>query len=260
MTTDRRRLWYLTLSLILVWAIDTILRQNPTSVSTPWIRDWINAMYLSPSFSSILSRPWTLLTYSLLHNSGLHLLLNFLLLWLFAPIQLHAQGWRSFISSYLGGIAVGGICFVAVSELLRASGLPLLGLPLVGASAAMIAIAGSVVAYRPTAEVPLPVLGSLQSWQVGLFVVLLLLLAYGGYNVGGLIAHLSGLLWGLALGLWHRHRTRSIAARLRVSATEREQYRELLDKVQRSGYQSLSEEEKTLLVSYHDTARHDTKQ
>ena len=99
---------------------------------------------------------------------------------------------------------------------------------------------------------PLPLIGSLRVWQVGLFVFLLLLLAYGGYNVGGLIAHLAGVLWGCGLGLCQRRRQRTTRQQATLQNAQTARYRQLLEKVQQSGYQSLSDEERKQLIDHNN--------
>lgn len=251
-TTNRRLLWGITLLLVTLWLVDFIVRQLPSPLPTRWTRGVVDQLYLSCSMEALWRRPWTIVTYTLLHNSGLHLLLNLLLLWLFGEMQLRHSGWRQFVWSYLGGAVVGGIAFVLCTSLLRAGGVILLGLPLVGASASVIALVGYMVGAAPRAKMPLPLIGSLRVWQVGLFVFLLLLLAYGGYNVGGLIAHLAGVLWGCGLGLCHRRRQRSARQQEKRQDAQTARYQQLLDKVQQSGYQSLSDEEREQLIEHNN--------
>ena len=109
-----------------------------------------------------------------------------------------------------------------------------------------------MVGAAPREEMPLPLIGSLRVWQVGLFVFLLLLLAYGGYNVGGLIAHLAGVLWGCGLGLYQRRRQLTARQQATQQDAQTARYRQLLEKVQQSGYQSLSDEEREQLIEHNN--------
>ena len=249
---DKQILWSITLLLVMFWLVDFIVRQLPAPLPTQWTRGVVDQLYLSCSPDALWHRPWTIVTYTLLHNSGLHLLLNLLLLWLFGEMLLRLSGWRQFVWSYLGGAVVGGGAFVLFTTLLRTGGVLLLGLPLVGASASVIALVGYMVGAAPREEMPLPLIGSLRVWQVGLFVFLLLLLAYGGYNVGGLIAHLAGVLWGCGLGLFQRRRQRTTRQQATLQDAQTARYRQLLEKVQQSGYQSLSDEERKQLIDHNN--------
>lgn len=246
--TDRRLLWGITLLLVAFWFIDFLIRQWISPISTQWSRGVVDQLYLSSSLEALGRRPWTIVTYTLLHNSGLHLLLNLLLLWLFGSMLLRLSGWRQFAWCYLGGAIVGGGAFVLFTTILRASGVLFLGLPLVGASASVIALVGYTIGYAPREEMPLPLVGSLRVWQVGLLVLLLMLLAYGGYNLGGLIAHIAGVLWGAGLGLYHRRRQRVQRQQATEQGIETAHYQQLLSKVEQSGYQSLSKEEREQLI------------
>ena len=248
--TNRLILGSITLLVFVFWILDVVMRQLPSPIPIWWTREIIDQLILSSSLDALWRRPWTLVTYSLLHNNGMHLLLNLLLVWLLGQMLLRLSTPRQFGWCYVGGAVVGGIAFVLFTSLLRVCGVLFLGLPLVGASASVVALVGYMIGYAPRQEMPLPLIGYLRVWQIGLLVFLLLLLAYGGYNLGGLIAHLAGISWGLCLGIYHRHRQQVQRHREEQQEGREIAYRRLLDKVEQSGYQSLSEQERELLIEH----------
>jgi rhomboid family protein len=103
--------------------------------------------------SLALVRPWTLLTYALLHGNFLHIFFNMLALFMFGPMVESHMGGRRFIRLYLIS-ALGGAA-------LSAALLPLTGDSLIiGASAAVFGVMLAFVLEWPDAPIfvfPLPV-------------------------------------------------------------------------------------------------------
>ena len=102
--------------------------------------------------ADVIRRPWTVLTYALLHQNFLHILLNMLVLFMFGPPVEDRLGSPSFIRLYVIS-AVGG----ALLSLLM---LPLTGnAPIIGASGAIYGVMMAFVLEWPDAPVlifPLP--------------------------------------------------------------------------------------------------------
>ena len=144
--------------------------RSPFSL-TPWVRRLLavtGAVYLLQETvfysgaldelfgfraEEVLQRPWSVLTYALLHSGFLHVLLNMLALFMFGPPVENRLGGRTFIRLYILS-ALGG----AVLSLLM---LPLTGdVMVIGASAAVYGVMLAFVLEWPDAPVlifPLPV-------------------------------------------------------------------------------------------------------
>ncbi len=103
--------------------------------------------------SDVLRRPWTLLTYALLHGGFLHFLVNMLVLFMFGPPVENRLGGRAFLRLYVLA-ALGG----AILSLLM---VPFAGdAAVIGASAAVYGVMMAFVLEWPDAPVmifPLPV-------------------------------------------------------------------------------------------------------
>ncbi len=119
-----------------------------TVFTGPWL---IETFGFRPSLA--LQRPWTLLSYALLHGSFLHIFFNMLALFMFGPMVERHLGGRRFLRLYLVS-ALGGAA-------LSAALLPLTGDSLIiGASAAVFGIMLAFVLEWPDAPIfvfPLPV-------------------------------------------------------------------------------------------------------
>jgi membrane associated rhomboid family serine protease len=136
--------------------------------------------------AEVLRRPWSVLTYALLHVGFLHFLVNMLVLFMFGPPVENRIGSRSFLRLYILS-ALGG----AMLSLLM---LPLTGsAPVIGASAAVYGVMMGFVLEWPDAPVmifPLPVPVKAK-WLV-LFLALMSF-AFGLMRVSDGVAHFAHL-------------------------------------------------------------------
>lgn len=137
-------------------------------------------------------RPWTFLTYMVLHGGLFHLLGNSIALFVFGPPVERRLGSRAFLLYYIY-CGVGA----AVLSLLLASVMPI-G-PFIGASGAILGVAFAYAKFFPDAELlvfplPMPIKAK---WLVTGFAVLAVFGALGAGSAGiAHVAHLGGLLFG----------------------------------------------------------------
>ncbi len=184
--------------------------QSPSNRLTPWVVRLLalnavvlllqETLFTSPAITSWLrfdpalafQRPWTFLTYMVLHGGLFHLLANSIALFVFGPPVERRLGSGAFLAYYLYcGIGA------AVLSLLLAPVLPI-G-PFIGASGAVLGVALAYARFFPNAELmifpfPVPIKAK---WLVVGFAVMA---AFGalGAGSGGIahVAHLGGLLFG----------------------------------------------------------------
>ncbi|WP_109852042.1 rhomboid family intramembrane serine protease [Aquimarina sp. AU58] len=231
---------------------------------------------------SLIIQPWSMLTYSFLHFDFWHIFWNMLVLYWFGQYVLNLFTEKRFLTIYVLGAICGGLLFVLAYNLFPVLNNTLAYL--IGASAAVRAIMIFIAAYTPNSEVRIFVF-NVKLWQIGVFVVLsdLIQIPTSG-NAGGLIAHLGGALFGYMyaiqlkkgndIGAWfeklmdglsamftpkkksplktvHKSKTHKRAPKKTVtSATKtpnQKQIDAILDKISKSGYDSLTKEEKDFL-------------
>lgn len=236
---------------------------------------------LPTEFESLILQIWGILTYSFLHFDFWHIFWNMLVLYWFGQYVLNLFTERRFLTIYLLGAICGGLLFVFaynVFPVLKGS-----MAYLIGASAAVRAIMIFIAAYTPHAEVRI-IFFNVKLWQIGLFVVLsdLIQLPNSG-NAGGLIAHLGGAILGYMyaiqlkkgndIGVWFEkimdgltnlfkpkkksplktvHKSKKAKTTPRKKTTTEKspsqvQIDAILDKISKSGYDSLTKEEKDFL-------------
>lgn len=225
----------------------------------------------------LLLRPWTLFTYMFTHYDFLHILFNMLWLYWFGQIFLQFFNERQLGGLYvLGGLA-GALFFMVAYNIFPYFQTVASHSFLMGASASVMAIVFAVSFYRKDYIIHLFLLGRIKLIYLALFSLVLDLLAITSTNAGGHIAHIGGALLGILFATRYtqgkdltRPMNRLIdwfvnlgkrKPRMKVTykRTETDQeynarkhqesqdLDEILDKLKRSGYDSLSREEKRKL-------------
>lgn len=241
--------------------------------------DWLE---LPASPARFIMQPWSLLTYMFMHGGLLHILFNMLWLYWFGAIFLNM-----FSSKHLRGLYVlGGICGGAL-YMLAYNVFPYFrpyieNSFMVGASASVLAIVAAAAYREPNYPIRLLLLGTLRLKYLALIVIGMDLLLITSENAGGHIAHLGGALAGVwfAAGLnkgrdvtaWinraadgiaslFRRKPRKPKMKVHYGNGSRQQYYDynarkkaqsdeidrILDKLRKTGYEGLSDEEKKSL-------------
>ncbi len=240
----------------------------------------LNWFVLSKDFSSLLTKPWSILSYSFLHQGFFHLLMNMLMLFYVSRLFLNLYSAKMFLNVYLLGALVGGGVFLLSFNLFpvfqNQAGY------LVGASASVMAVFIFTCTSMPNMEVSIFTF-RIKLWRIGLFFVVLDLIQIPIQNSGGHIAHIGGALLGYIyanqlkkgndIGSGFENIMNTISSyftprkktnlktvhktkfqRKNSDRTIHQQKRDtqkkvdaILDKISKSGYESLSKEEKSFL-------------
>lgn len=148
---------------------------------------------LPSSFSNFIEKPWSIITYAFLHGDLFHLLFNMLWLYFIGRMFLNMFSSKMALKIYFLGAISGGFLFMLGYALIpeffgKTSSL-------VGASAAVRALLIFICAYLPNQEIRFFTF-NLKLWYVGLALVGLDVLGLFGANAGGNLAHLGGALLG----------------------------------------------------------------
>lgn len=240
------------------------------------------AYYLAvPSNLETLGQmPWTILTYMVTQEGFFHLIFNLIMLYFGGTLFLEYLNERKLLSTYIIGGIVGAIFFIGAFNIFPVFQGVANNAMAVGASASVLAIFIAIATYVPDYTIHLFIFGRVKMKYLALAFIVIDLLSIRSGNPGGHIAHLGGALWGflyayqLKKGVnlyWFIDYFRNIAptrnATFMKSSTysqktkkplndeeynsrrvaTQEQIDKILDKIGRSGYSSLSNEEKELL-------------
>ena len=237
------------------------------------IAEWLS---LPSNTNSLILKPWTLITYMFMHVGFLHLLFNILGLYWFGKMFLYHFEGNKLLSLYLLGGIAGGLLYVISYNVFPAfaatNGI------LLGASASVFAVLVALAVYEPDREIYLFFVGKFPLKYVAAFYVLLSVLSISTSNPGGNIAHVGGAFWGwfyifqLRRGKdWGagfvklvNNLAKMFKPRSKMKVTykqppkddyeynrqknvQQEVINQILDKIAKSGYDSLSKSEKELL-------------
>lgn len=232
---------------------------------------------LPADFESLASRPWTLFTYMFLHFDFLHILFN--LLWLFwmGQIFLSYFDQKKLVTIYLLGGIAGGLVYVAGFNSLTVFQNVVADSKLLGASASVIAIVMVLAVFVPNHTLNLMFLGEVKMKFIALISILLYIIGISSTNAGGNLAHLGGTFTGIIYALQLKRNIKTnkhddglfskigslLAPKPKVKVSykrpaneieynrqvnqEKEQMNQILEKISKSGYDSLSKDEKEFL-------------
>jgi energy-converting hydrogenase Eha subunit C len=211
------------------------------------------------------------------HEEFLHILFNLLWLYWFGQLFLMFLSQRQLVGVYiLGGIS-GAILFILAYNVVPIFTLESAGAIALGASASVLAIVIAVSTLRPNHTIYLLFLGPVKLKYLALVTILIDIISIPVSNAGGHIAHLGGALFGflyikaLAKGWdltypfsWFEglgkisfkkksklkvdHRSANPDYDYNYRKTQKqENIDKILDKISKSGYDSLTKEEKETL-------------
>jgi hypothetical protein len=222
-----------------------------------------------------------------LHEGVWHLLFNMVFLFFAGQLFTRFLGERRLLSIYIyGGLSGLGLYMLAYNFI------PYFqsdfGIPIMGASASVMAIFIAIAAYQPSLPVTLPFIGSVKLKYIAIVYLLMDFIEIkNGSNAGGHIAHLGGAIYGFysiylfkqgkdvyfdlypllykikaifnfKRGLKVKYRAPKTNKSSRSNASSDYEYNynkrqsekrtdEILDKISKSGYDSLNKEEKDFL-------------
>lgn len=264
-------LWLVTLSagvFVILHLTAAVMRFTASETGMESVVEWLTL----PSGTAIwLSRPWTALTYMFVHYDPLHIIVNALWIYMFAAMASDLVPSRGIFAIYIAGGLTGAAFYLAACT----AGAGTASSGLVGASAAALALMTFVIIRQPSRKVMLPVFGEASLKIIGL--IALILLFFGADSTCSHAAHAGGIAAGVAAAViavrmknrktapvfssrpqqtppqrrftptditTHIRRTDTLAAGENAAGPSLD---DLLDKIRRSGYGSLSAAERDAL-------------
>ena len=246
----------------------------PRTESLSWLS-------LPKEFSEFIIKPWSIISYGFAHFGFWHLLFNMLILYFVGRSFSNLFNVKLSLNIYFLGIITGGLAYLLVYGLMPNGLLENAG-ELVGASAGVHASLIFLAAYMPEYEVRI-INFNIKLQYIGFALVLFDLLGLFGDNRGGNVAHLGGDLLGYVyatqlksgkdigkgferimdsvarlfkgkskskLKTVHRRGKENMAGHTKEEFNEFNNQKKIdliLDKISKSGYESLSKAEKEFL-------------
>ncbi len=237
----------------------------------------LNWLALPADIHALQYKPWTLITYMFLHFGFLHILFNILWLYWMGKLFLFYFDEKKLLAIYLLGGLAGGLFFLAGYNVFPVFEGDIYRSQLLGASASVLAIIASVAVYAPNHAINLMFIGQVKMKHLALVALLIYFIGIASSNAGGNLAHLGGAFIGLIFVLAYRKGTdltkglsklidalvKLFKPKQRIEVSYRrknddiefnrqknlkqEEINQVLDKISKSGYDSLTKEEKELL-------------
>ena len=230
---------------------------------------------LSSDLGTFIRTPWTLITFNFFHAGFLHLFFNLMVLHFSGRLFSTYFTDKQMLGVYVLGGIFSGITFVLSYIFIGKAGL------LVGASGAIMAILIATATYAPFMLLRIPLIGIVKLWHVAFVILLVDLIQMPLDNTGGHLAHLGGALFGFIYikllqsgtditkpfsalldafaNLFkpkkktpfkkvHRNTTKNGVNSFKENKDmTQKQIDDILDKISKSGYDSLTKEEKEFL-------------
>lgn len=270
------QLLYINVGIFLVVAVFNIV----TTLCVLPLSGWINWLELPAWPETFVRQPWSLFTYMFMHADVFHILFNMLWLYWFGKLFLNFFSSKHLRGLYVLGGICGGLLYLLAYNVFPYFEDKVYYSRLLGASASVLAIVVAAGVREPNYPVQFMFIGTVRLKYIAIFMVVLDLLFMTSSNAGGHIAHLGGALsgWWFAAGLSKGHdatrwinkvldwfsswgNSRRKKPKMKVhygdkqqdydfNARRKEREAEvdrILDKLRKSGYGSLTEEEKKRL-------------
>lgn len=159
--------------------------------------EFFDLLALPASFERFLLQPWSILTYMFMHAGFLHILFNMLWLYWFGALFLNVFSAKHLRGVYVLGGICGGLFYMIAYNTFPYFSNAIDSSILVGASASVLAIVAATAYREPNYPVRLLLLGTIRLKYLALVVIGMDLLFITSDNAGGHIAHLGGALAGL---------------------------------------------------------------
>ena len=241
----------------------------------------VDILSLPADGKSLLLRPWSIFTYMFLHEGFLHILFNMLWLYWFGTIFLKFQNQKKLLTIYLLGGISGGLLYIISYNIFPVfADVKDLAVAL-GASASVMAIVIAATSIAPDFPVYIPFINDVKIKYIAVFFIVTDIMQIPLGNAGGHIAHIGGAL----LGYFYIHKLNQgqdigagfdrlmerlfslfkskPAKNMKVKhsrpvtdmeynarkAEKQARIDQILEKVSRSGYDSLTKEEKDILFN-----------
>ena len=249
--------------------VDTIYEPNAFHTLFSWLAMPLNAL-------DFIYKPYTVISYQFLHLNILHLIGNLIFLYSFGSILEGYIGNKQTLAIYIYGGIAGAIITTLLCTFIPNIDIQL---PLIGASASVAALAVAAATINPRHEIRLFLVGPVQLYILVLGFLLINMVSVASYtNLPGSLSHIGGAAFGYIFIMqfqkgndWSVGLNKLIAVlksivkpkKLKVSfrnptnATKNqvnhqpdEKIETILKRIKRSGYDSLTKEEKDYLFKY----------
>ena len=244
-----------------LFVVETLtMRQAP-------VHDLIVSYLAIPSYlPKLLTRFWTPVTYMFMHDGIFHLLFNMLWFYWIGQIFEEYLGSKKLFTLYFLGGLTGAAFYVIAYNVFPLFAEAKLVSSAVGASASVMAVIVATATLLPNYSIFMMFFGEVKLKWIAVVYVAFDLLSIVGPNAGGEFAHLGGALmgfiyirqlqkgndWGSSIGKVFQPQSNlkvvvKNSSKAQHGKPNQDEVDHILDKISKSGYDSLSKQEKETL-------------
>ncbi|SDM81760.1 Membrane associated serine protease, rhomboid family [Daejeonella rubra] len=226
--------------------------------------DWLTSQVSVPAYYADLPlKFWTIITYMFVQRDFFHLLFNMLWMYWMGLIFMDFLNKRQFIFVYFSGGIAGALLYLLAYNTIPVFMNSAQNSILLGSSASVMAIVVATATLVPDFTIRLMLFGTVRLKYLAMAYFVLDIIGMGGGNPGGSIAHIGGALMGfifikqlqsgndLSKILTKRSKLKVVKSTeskpVKNDFTDQATIDSILDKISKSGYDSLSKTEKEQL-------------
>ena len=256
---------------ILINSLTTLLFLFSETESIEFKKIIINNLGASSNTKILLQKPWTIITHMFVHFNIFHLFFNMCYLYFSGKIFINYLSEKNLISVYIMGGLTGFLLYLYSTNTFPTFEHTSNEIAL-GASASALAILVAVSTYIPNLPIKIFTLGNIKLKYIAIVLIMIDFLSITKGNSGGHIAHIGGAFYGWAYIVMKKRNlnlgyfidkiilfcikktpyTYKKENDYEYNARKKKEQKEIdmiLDKISRSGYDSLSQNEKQTLFN-----------
>ena len=224
---------------------------------------------VSPDINEIIWKPWSIFTYAFFHADLWHLLGNMVILYISGSVVLNLFGKEKFIKAFVLGIVAGSFTYLVSYNIFPAFNN--LKSSMIGASAGVMSVFIFLTSYNPDFRIRLLIF-DVKIIYIAAVILIIDVIQIPSGNSGGHLAHLGGAFIGFYyqnkiskgedFAKWiltfynfifkgfNKNKKKNYKAyrkKTNFNSINQKEIDTILDKISKSGYDSLSKKEKETL-------------
>ena len=260
------KLIYLNIAIFLLTLLITVF-QGLYKGEQNFLVEWFS---LDNNLDAFLTKPWSIISYGFLHADFIHLIFNMITLYFIGNLFIQYFTQKQALTFYILGTFFGGFLYVISQNYF-----PLfegINTTLVGASAGISAIFIGIATYMPHYQIKIRFIGFIKFWHLAAIWLAFDVVGLIGTNAGGSFSHLGGSLFGYLYVQQASNKKTNISTifssffkrkekplktvhksakrkqkTVKNSNQNQEKIDVILDKISKSGYDTLTKTEKEFL-------------
>lgn len=158
--------------------------------------DFLPYLAVPASFQNLLTVPWTIISYMFMHKNIMHILFNMIALYWFGKIFTMYFTEKQLVGVYVTGGITAALLYIISFNIFPYFEDVIQFSSMIGASGSVMAIMVAAAVKSPDMELRLLLFGNIKLKYIAIVFMLISFFGITSMNAGGEIAHLGGALFG----------------------------------------------------------------